>query len=410
MKNTMLLVFLLTVCNLTLSLPSQAQETVLYSFTGQADGSNPLGDLVLDAQGNLYGTTSGTVFELTPSGTETIVYAFTGGKDGGGAYAGLIEDAQGNFYGTTTGGGANGAGTVFEVTPAGKETVLHSFNPHPPASMSLRPWVRDGTEAFGGLVRDAEGNLYGTTADGGNYDKGIVFKVTPEGKEVVLYSFFGYEDGAVPAAALVMDAQGNLYGTTNQGGGCQNSPWGCGTVFKVSPSGEETVLYRFTSGYGGGPDGGFPWGGLVQDANGNLYGATQAGGGYGGGGNGCGTVFKVTPSGVETILYRFACGTDGFWPTSDLIMDAQGNLYGTTSEGGLPGCQNSGCGTVFEVTQAGTETILYRFTGGEDGAMPAAGLVRDAQGNFYGTTEYGGLPNCSFGTSVGCGVVFKLTP
>ncbi len=345
-------------------------ETVLHSFTIRpADGEFPVGNLIL-AKGKLYGTTitgsggkggcggysCGTVFEVTSSGkNEEVLYDFVGGPDGAGPWAGLVRDAGGNFYGTTYEGGggdgfdcihdagnASGCGTVFKVTPSGTETVLYRFT-----------GGTDGGVPKAGLVLDAEGNLYGTTSIGGDLSCGsgggcgTVFEVTPTGTETVLHSFAGYpNDGADPMAGLVRDAKGNLYGTTFAGGsGCVNV--GCGTVFEVTSSGQETVLHSFV----GGSDGYEPWAGLVRDAKGNLYGTTYGGGGSGCAPSyGCGTVFKVTPSGTETVLYRFTGGTDGGLPLAGLVLDKHGNLYGTTSSGGDPSCNAQSCGAVFEVT------------------------------------------------------------
>jgi uncharacterized repeat protein (TIGR03803 family) len=302
--------------------------------------------------------------------TFSVLYSFLGGTDGGDPEAGLVRDAlSGNLYGTTFSGGAYGSGTVFKVDTTGIETVLYSFKGTP-----------DGVGPHAGLVR--EGNLYGTTTQGGAYGYGTVFKVDKKGKETVLYSFTGAGgDGNYPYAGLVRDAlSGNLYGTTFYGGTYLNY----GTVFKVDKTGHETVLHSFT----GGTDGGNPYAGLVRDAlSGNLYGTT-----FGGGDltcnppTGCGTVFKVDATGNETVLYSFTGGTDGGYPRAGLVRDAKGNLYGTTSGGGV-----QGYGTVFKVDTTGTETVLYSFgaTAG-DGAEPWASLVRDAQGNLYGTTFDGG--------------------
>src|SRR5271157_4610665 len=265
----------------------------------------------------------------------------------------------------------------------------------------------DGAVSDGGLVRDAQGNLYGTTSQGGDpactNGCGTVFKVNTTGNETVLYSFTGGADGAYPGAGLLRDAQGNLYGTTGQGGALAcNAPNGCGTVFKVDTTGKETVLYSFT----GGADGSTPEAGLLPDAQGNLYGTTSQGGDPACT-NGCGTVFKVDTTGKETVLYSFTGLPDGASPTAGLVQDAQGNLYGTTSQGGDPACTN-GCGTVFKVDTKGKKTVLYSFTGGADGAIPYAGLARDAPGNLYGTAQRGGNLACT-GPTNGCGTVFKLT-
>jgi uncharacterized repeat protein (TIGR03803 family) len=376
---------------------AQAQTytfSVPHSFTGPPDGGIPYAGVVWDAQGNLYGTTSGggasaygTVFKLDTTGNETVLYSFTGtGTDGLDPQGNLMRDAKGNLYGTTVQGGVgctaeDGCGTVFKLDTAGKETVLHDFTGSP-----------DGSSSFSGLVRDTQGNLYGTTSGGGEpackFGCGTVFKLDKAGNEIVLYSFTGGTDGGSPYPGLVRDTQGNLYGTTAAGGdnACKN---GCGIVFKLDATDHETVLYSFT----GGADGLGPQGNLVRDAQGNLYGTS------GGGASGYGTVFKLDASGKETVLYGFTGATkgDGAYPSGSLVRDAQGNLYGTTSSGGV----SLWWGTVFKVDKNGKETVLYSFTGGADGQYPN-GLVRDTQGNLYGTTSLGGAS--------GYGTVFKLTP
>jgi uncharacterized repeat protein (TIGR03803 family) len=360
-------------------------ESVLYSFMGGADGLDPADALFPDAKGNLYGTTyqggnisdcsgngCGVVFKLNEAGRETALYEFTGGADGGGPFAGLVQDAKGHFYGTTYDGGSDGFGVVFRVTKRGKETVLYSFT-----------GGADGGNPEGGLVRDADGNLFGTTALGGSGGAGTVFKITKDGKEVVLYSFTGGVDGGQPRAGLLQDARGDLYSTTEVGGS-ENA----GVVFKVTKSGKESVLYSFT----GGVDGGQPRSGLLEGPNGDLFGTTVLGGS-----NDVGVVFKVTKSGTESVLHSFTGGTDGMYAGAGLIQDANGNLYSTTTAGGA-----YGAGVVFEVTATGDESILYSFTGNNDGGYPVAGLLQDAGGNLYGTTSGGGAD--------GDGVVFKLAP
>jgi uncharacterized repeat protein (TIGR03803 family) len=220
--------------------------------------------------------------------------------------------------------------------------------------------------------------------------------ISPAGQETVLHSFFGI-DGAHPTAGLLRDASGNLYGTTTGGG------TGYGVVFKVDTSGNETVLYSFT----GGDDGAIPVGGLIQDAAGNLYGTTAEGGGDKcDAGYGCGVIFKLDTAGNETILHTFRGIPDGAEPGyGSLIRDDKGNLYGTTTQGGSAYCNApNGCGIVFGLSTAGRLAILHTFTGLSDGAVPQGGLIRDADGNLYGTTYQGGVPNCD------CGVVYKISP
>ncbi len=296
----------------------------------------------------------------------TVLYSFTI-ADGVGPKPGLVRDKAGNLYGTTQRGGGSGAG---EVT-AGTETVLYSFTGSP-----------DGAPVSG-LVRDKAGNLYGIGGSGA----GTVFKLDTTGTLTVLHSFAG-PDGAFPLAALVRDKTGNLYGTTTVGGAS-----GAGTVFKLDTAGTETVLHSFT----GGADGANPYGGLVRDKAGNLYGTTTGGGPLNCfGTDGCGVVFKLDTTGTETVLHTFI-GPDGTFPIGDLVRDKAGNLYGTTYAGGT-----YGEGTVFKLETTGTETVLYSFTGLADGAVPRAGLVRDKAGNLYGTTAEGG--------NLSCGVVFKVDP
>jgi uncharacterized repeat protein (TIGR03803 family) len=283
----------------------------------------------------------------------------------------LIQDASGNSYGTTYQGGAFDVGTVFKLDNAGNETILHEFAGTP-----------DGAKPFGGLVRDRGGNLYGTTAEGGTFNSGTVFKVDNSGNEVVLYSFKGAPDGYKPMAGLLRDAAGSLYGTT-QNGGLSN----LGAIFKFDNAGNETILYSFA----GGTDGQQPLAGLIRDAAGAFYGTTEFGGNHG-----FGTVFKLDSTNHETVLYSFAGPpTDGESCTAPLIRDSGGNLYGTTSAGG------KGFGTVFRLGKTNRERVLYKFAGGADGNQPYAGVIRDAAGNLYGTTYNGGDANL--------GVVFKVS-
>jgi uncharacterized repeat protein (TIGR03803 family) len=328
------------------------------------------------------------------SQTYRVLYSFTGGDDGASPQSSLIRDAEGNLYGTTYKGGAFHYGTVFRLDPTGKERNLHSFD------------GVDGMWSSSSLLRDAAGTLYGTTQDGGTpegggcrHGCGTVFKVDTAGKETVLYAFTGKAGGALPYAGVVRDGNGNLYGTTYWGGhmsACGDS--GCGTVFKLDTAGKETVLHAFT----GGADGGHPYGDLTLDVAGNLYGATELGGDLSGcQGFGCGTVFKVDTAGKETVLYQFTGGADGGGPVG-VIRDAAGTLYGATMEGGT-----AGWGTVFKLDTSGKESVLYAFTDEADGGMPSAGVVRDAEGNIYGTTAHGGDYSGSC-ANYGCGVVFKV--
>jgi uncharacterized repeat protein (TIGR03803 family) len=383
---------------LTLTVTTQ-MDSVLYSFTGASDGSSPVTGLIQGTDGNFYGTTSaggtsnnGTVFVVTPGGTETVLHSFAGGSDGANPQAGLILGSDGNFYGTTANGGTANLGTVFKITSGGAETVLHSFTAH----------ATDGASPFGGLI-EFSGNFYGTTAFGGTTNDGIVFKITPGGTETVLYSFPTTGDGRVPAGNLILGSDGNFYGITVFGGlsgaGGAN---GDGTVFKITPTGMEAVVYSFGS---SSSDGVTPQVGLILGSDGNFYGTTPVGGT-----NGDGTVFKITPSGTETVLYSFgSSATDGQVPNAPLIQGSDGNFYGTTATGGSSGssstCSSGGTcmyGTVFKITPSGTETILYNFTSGNDGGAPEAPLIIGSNGSLFGTTSAGGTS--------GDGTVFELTP
>jgi uncharacterized repeat protein (TIGR03803 family) len=359
---------------------AQAQTyTILYSFKGAPipDAASPQGDLIRDTKGNLYGTTAqggtagaGAIFKLDPLGNESVLYNFTGGADGGKPQAGLLQ-ASGGFYGTTYSGGAFGQGVVFKLKGT-VETVLHSFG------------GVDGSHPTAALIHDSAGNMYGTTSNGGATGFGTVFKLTTTGTETVLYSFTGGTDGKFPEGRLVRDTSGNLYGTTSEGGvvNCKNFTVGCGVVFKLDATGAETVLYSF----GGTSDGAEPRAGLIRDSAGNLYGTTYAGGATNcpfRGSAGCGVVFKVSKTLKETVLHSFI-NSDASNPVADLIRDSAGNLYGTTNFGGL------GFGTVFKVSSAGTETTMYSFMGTPDGVAPLGGLIRDSAGNLYGTTSSGG--------------------
>jgi uncharacterized repeat protein (TIGR03803 family) len=286
------------------------------------------------------------------------------------------------LYGTTSLGGILdqsclfGCGTVFKVDPSGEETILYSFTDTNGNGNAYDPWF--------GLVRDLAGNLYGTTLFGGSFGAGTVYKVAPGGIEIVLYTFQDSSDGGIPEGGLVLDAKGNLYGTTAFGGSSS-----AGTVYELVPNGDEKVIYRFT----GQADGGGPAGGLVRDSAGNLYGTTQYGGN-----SGVGAIFKVTPEGQETTLYSFAGGpSDGVSPfAASLVRDSAGNLYGVTQTGGP-----SDFGVVFKLDPSGNETILHSFSG-SDGKIPYGTLALDSSGNLYGTTYEGG--------AYGGGVIFKITP
>jgi uncharacterized repeat protein (TIGR03803 family) len=377
----------------------------LYNFTGNTDGSIPATSLTFDSAGNAYGTTAsggasnfGTVFQLSASGQETVIYSFTGYADGLDPHGGVTIDSAGNLYGTTVAGGfggmcaGDGCGVIFELTPSGNgwtETTLYSFK-----------GLNDGFGPGGGLVFDSAGNLYGTTPDGGAHSNGVVFELSPGAHRwhyKVIHTFTGGKDGAVGSLGnLLLDAAGNLYGATELGG---SNGWGA--VYELSPSArgpwKTTVLYDFK----GMPDAANPYGGLIFDKAGSLYGTT-----YFGGTAGMGTVFQLTlgPNGKwqENVLYSFQGGTDGSFPTSTPALSAAGNVYGTTSTGGRPSCD---CGTVFKLSLTGgswNEKIVHYFGVGRDGYSPTYGLTFDSAGNLYGSTPFGG--------SSGQGTVFLITP
>jgi uncharacterized repeat protein (TIGR03803 family) len=372
------------------SAPAQTFK-VLHTFTGPPDGGIPEGTLLLHADA-LYGTTliggellpsalegNGTVFELNiETGEETIVHAFAGPPlDTASPVAGLIGVAAGSLYGNTT-------GAVFQISPAGVETVLHTLSD------------TDGPGAEGVLVRDSQGNLFGTTTAGGAYyGYGTVFKLDPAGILTTIHSFSSY-DGSYPQAGLLLK-NGRLYGTT-----AESYPSYYGTVFEMSPrTGNLSTLYSFT----GGPDGGYPHAPLIADEQGNLYGTTYEGGNSVDG-VGQGVIFKLNIAAhEETVLHTFEGQSDGANPQAGLVQDSAGNFYGTTLNGGV-----SNAGTVFELDAAGTLTTLYNFTGGPDGAYPYAGLVLDSIGNLYGVASQGGVSGCSTPQFSSCGTVFEITP
>jgi uncharacterized repeat protein (TIGR03803 family) len=294
-------------------LDNARHETVIYSFKGGSDGGIPLG-VVMDGAGNLYGATQlggpaylGAVFKLDTAGKETALNALTGGVSGNSPQSGLIRDNGGNLYGTTFYGGPGNGGVLYKMG-AGHEMVLYNFS----GGTGLYP--------SGSIVRDAAGNIYGTAVSANGCCGPLVYKLTNTGQETVLATF-GDNDGLNPG--VIMDPAGNLYVTTSGGSA------GGGAVYKISPSGQTTVLYSFT----GGTDGGSPWGNVTLDAAGNLYGTTASGGTAG-----CGIVFKLSPSSQETVLYNFTltAGVDGGAPYAGVTLDSAGDIYGTTGWGGTP--------------------------------------------------------------------------
>jgi uncharacterized repeat protein (TIGR03803 family) len=360
--------------------------TTLYRFCPQVsciDGESPYAGLVLGTDGNLYGTTEsggvygwGTIFKITSSGTLTTLYSFCGCKDGGSPRSPLILGTDGNFYGTTFFGGAEGAGTVFKITRSGTLITLHSF--------CARALCSDGNEPLAGLVEGTDGNFYGTTWRGGVNSQGAVFRITPEGKVTTLYSFCSRTsctDGSFPTAGLVQADDGTFYGTTSLGGRLHTScPDGCGTIFKVTPDGALTTLYSFCS-QNNCPDGAEPSAGLVPATDGNFYGSTPYGGMSGGLEclfGGCGTLFEISLGGTLTTLYEFCAPVscrNGAEPQG-LLQTTDGNFYGTTYYGG------NGGGTVFRLEMGlGPFVTFVRFAGRVGHSGPILG-----QG-FTGTTS-----------------------
>jgi uncharacterized repeat protein (TIGR03803 family) len=425
---TAIMIALLGICATVTEAATNSFKT-LFSFNGR-DGYSPTDILATDAQGNLYGTTSqggalnlGIVFELTPTTQgqwkETILYSFAGGSDGVAPWSGVIFDSKSNIYGTTAGGGrysncTGGCGTAFQLTKgaggAWTEKILYSFS--------------GKSDGYGpnGLAIDAEGNLYGTTEFGGSSNCsyggcGTIFKLTPSTsgpwKKTLLHGFHGgAADGAQPQAALLFDPQGNLYGTANVGGNSGCFFLGCGAVFELKPAAgghwSYNVIYLFNEA----PDGFLPRGALVFDKQGNLYGATNAGGGTAAlcPGYGCGTVFELAPQSdgtwTESVLYRFQGGNDGANPYAPVVVNSVGNVYVATATGGsLQGCEGYGCGTLEELTPSGsgvwTGNVVVQF-GASPGIAPYAGLTTDANGNLFGTTNQGG--------KAGVGLVYEYTP
>jgi uncharacterized repeat protein (TIGR03803 family) len=371
------------------AIPSSAQTlTTLLTFNG-ANGAGPQSALIQGTDGNFYGTTSiggdalceppngcGTVFKVTPGGTLTTLHTFcrqAGCDDGANPYGALVLGTDGNFYGTTGGGGLNGLGTIFRITPQGKFTALYS-----------------GAGGTSTLIQASDGNLYGT-AGGGEFGAGIIFKITPQGNLTTLYNFCalsGCADGSDPQSGLVWGTDGNLYGTTYNGGHS-----GAGTVYKLSPTGHLTTLHSF-----GSKDGVHPIAALVQASNGDFYGSTF----FGGRvmyvcSIGCGTVFSINSAGSMKTLETFDW-SDGAQPEAALIQATDGNLYGTTADG-------LGAGTIFNITPAGALTLLYGFYGGPSGSQPYGGLVQSTSGIFYGTTGGGfvGVDGTVFSLDVGLG-------
>jgi uncharacterized repeat protein (TIGR03803 family) len=409
-------------------LDTSGTETVLYAFTGRADGGNPNGALVLDSAGNLYGDTYilltlGTVYKLDAAGNFTTLHRFGGNNVS--APQAVILDAAGNVYGTTAGGGSAGSGAVFRIDTSGNFTTLYSFsgaiNGSGPEGLVMDstgalygatftggrtynvnnvgnglifmlsaagqestvasfPGPADGSEADSGVVLDSAGNLYGVSSGGGLDSQGVVYEITAAGVLKLLHSFTGGADGGSPSGFLTLDSSGNLYGTASSGGS-----HGWGLVYKLDSTLHERVLYNFT----GGADGGGPVAGVIRDSAGNLYGTTSPDS------NDLGVVFKLDTSGNETVLYAFTGGSNGDRPSGGLFRDSAGNLYGATEYGG-----SGNAGVLFQLTNGGQYNLVHEFSGGNDGGLPTAGVVSDSAGNLYGCTSSGG--------PFGYGVIFKL--
>lgn len=384
---------------------SSAQTlTTLVNFAG-ANGNAPIGSMVQGADGNFYGTTNdggqvgsvecygngcGTVFKMTPAGTLTTLYFFcsqVGCPDGEYPQASLVIGSDGNLYGTTVGGGIiggacgqPGCGTVFRITPAGTLTTLHKF--------CSEPNCADGYSPSGGLLLASDGNLYGATLSGGVDAFGVLYKIAPDGTFTTFYNFCSLQhcaDGESSMGNLIQAADGNLYGTTEQGGAANE-----GTVFKITLGGTLATLHSFISN-----EGSFPQSGLTQGNDGNFYGAAQAGGIT----NdvcspaGCGTIYKITPGGALTVLHEFT-GADGSIPISGLVQATNGKLYGGTWWQGP-----NNCGTLYEVTTSGAFSTVYNFNC-YDGQSPMGAPMQSVDGSVYGTAAGGG--------SSGLGTVFRL--
>jgi uncharacterized repeat protein (TIGR03803 family) len=383
-----------------------ASLVILHNFGDGSvvnDGAQPACSLIQAPDGNFYGTTNaggiagnGTVFKMTPQGVITILHVFQDDSviNDGSSPNGLVRGTDGNFYGTTFFGGGNGLGAVFEITPQGQVTILHSFGDGSVPN--------DGTGPSDSMIQGSDGNFYGTTPNGGSGGAGVVFKISSQGQYTILHNF---GDGSVPndghlsSGRIIQGSDGNFYGETQQGGTA-----GFGTVYKMTPQGVVTILHSFSDGTVN-MDGAQPSGSLTQGPDSNFYGSTSDGGASSGA-SGFGTVYKITPQGQVTILHRFNDGSvpnDGQFPLS-LILGQNGNYYGMTDVGG-----SSGLGTIFQITPQGVVTILHSFGDGSvlhDGLTPTdASLLQTSDGSLYGTTINGGVVGGFNG-----GTVFKFNP
>jgi uncharacterized repeat protein (TIGR03803 family) len=375
---------------------------VIFSFE-EDNGEYADTDLETDGAGNLYGSTvlggdhgSGTVFQLSPTPTgweQTVLYSFTGGADGGEPYKGVTIDRHGNLYGTAVTGGSGGCeggcGVVYKLTHSNgtwNQTVIYAFT-----------GGDDGSGPGARVTVDRSGNVYGMTPTSGAYGAGTIYKLQPNGGSYtfqVIHTFTGGNDGASGSAGRMLLDHGRLYGAVTAGG-----MYGSGVVFQLTPTTVGEWDFRTLYSFHGQPDGSFPYGALLRAASGKIYGTT-----YYGGQNGIGAVYELSPRSVgewkERIIYSFQTGSDGNSPISNLVSDAAGNLYGTTSEGGL------GSGTIFKLAPIGgghwTESVVHSFAGPPDGGFSYNGMVVDPSGNFYGATVHGGTDND--------GSVYQFTP
>jgi uncharacterized repeat protein (TIGR03803 family) len=387
---------------LSVAAATATTTNVIFSFA-EDDGEYADTDLETDSAGNIYGTTvlggdfgSGTVFELslTPTGwVHTVLYSFTGGADGGEPYKGVTVDGTGSLYGTAVTGGSGscegGCGVVYKLTNSGgiwTQRVIHAFT-----------GGYDGSGPGARVTLDPSGNVYGMTPTGGAYGLGTIYKLRQDNGASdlkVIHAFTGGADGATGSAGRMIFRHGRLYGAATTGG-----TYGSGVVFELKPRGGGEWDFRTIYSFRGQPDGVFPYGALLFDGLGNIYGTT-----YYGGANGIGAVYQLSPQAIgewnESVLYSFQEGTDGNSPISNLVADTVGNLYGTTSEGGL------GRGTIFKLSPTGKtqwiETVVHSFQGPPDGAFAYNGMVMDLFGNFYGATVHGGDNDD--------GAIYKFTP
>jgi uncharacterized repeat protein (TIGR03803 family) len=370
----------------TVSVTCSAMETVLHSFGGGGDGNQP--DQLIQAEdGSLYAVTAaggangnGSVFGISLAGLETVLYSFpvTNGIDGREPIGSLVQTSDGNFFGLTFTGGEDQAGTLFRLTPDGYESVVHTFGEH----------SNDGQFPNPSLTLGVDGNFYGTTLQGGARGTGVVFKITPEVLETIIYNF----DDAPPSLGFIQAKDGNFYGT--DGGG----QYGNGFVYSLTPAGLATLLYSFGT---AAADGKEPFGNLLQGGDGNFYGVTIYGGT-----NNTGTVYRMSPAGEVTFLSEFGrsgAGTSGANPQAALIEANDGNFYGTTRYGGT-----NNTGTVFQLSASGVVSTLYSFgpASGDDGTEPITSLIQATDGSLYGTTSAGGAYQS--GNTAPAGTVFKI--